>query len=136
MKIDINPLEQYVKRAERRINAHMVVTAQDLAHAHKRRMADYVNEGVFIDSDFAAAAKIEGMTPQELATLILAKPDTMMAAENRRRSFIVRIRQATTPKEIEAILAESGAPPHYDDVQVMGSPDHIGHRRIIPGSLL
>lgn len=115
MKISINPLEQLVKRAERRINFQKVVSAQDLAHDRKRQLAQEVLAGATASPEFQQAAAIEGVSVETLANTIASKPDVMMEAENRRRALIVRVRSAKSPEEIEQILNEEGIWPHHED---------------------
>jgi hypothetical protein len=115
MKIALNPLAQLKKRAERRINYHLTVTAQDLAHDRKRQLAQSVAAGGEPSAAFVEAAEIEGLAPQALAALILAKPDVMMALENVRRRLVVQVRAAKTAAEIETILADNNVPPHPAD---------------------
>lgn len=115
MKISINPLEQFVKRAERRINAQKVVSAQDLAHDRKRQLAQAVLAGAAPTYEFTRAAQLEGQTPMELALTIVGKRDVMMDRENERRALILRVRAAKTPEEIQRILDEEGIWPHHED---------------------
>ena len=112
MRIAIDPLDQFVKRAERRVNFHRVVTPQDLAHDRKRQLAQAVADGAAPSIAFAEAAGIEGLTPQALAAMIMAKPDVMMTAENARRRLIIQVRAAKTAAEIDQILADNNVPPH------------------------
>ncbi|MCK1543437.1 hypothetical protein IVB12_16085 [Bradyrhizobium sp. 179] len=115
MRISINPLEQLVKRAERRINFQKVVSAQDLAHDRKRQLAQAVLAGAAPSPEFQQAAVIEGVSVETLAKTIVSKPDVMMEAENARRELIVRVRSAKTPEEIEQVLDEEGIWPHHED---------------------
>ena len=115
MRIVIDPLAQLVKRAERRINFHCTVTAQDAAHDRKRQLAHAVASGQLPSAEFARAAEIEGLTPAALAAVILAKPDVLIARDNDRRALVVRVRAAKTAAEIAAILAGAAIPPHPAD---------------------
>lgn len=113
MKISINPMAQLVKRAERRINFHKTVTAQDLAHDRKRQLAQAVADGATPTAEFANAAALEGVSPAALAATILAKPDVMMARENERRALILKVRGAASPAELDAVMAN--IPNHPED---------------------
>ncbi len=115
MKLTIDPMDQVRKRAERRVNFHRVVSAQDLAHDHKRRLAAAVAAGGEPTPEFSRAAAIEGTSVAGLAAIILAKPDAVMACENARRALILRIRAAATAEQIAAILDEAGIGPHPAD---------------------
>lgn len=101
MKINLNPLDQVVKKAERRINIHRCVSLQDLAHDRKRQMAA---AGPPWSSEFVAAATLEGIAADALARVILSKPDVMMIAENERRALILQIRAAKTAAEVAALM--------------------------------
>jgi hypothetical protein len=115
MKISINPLDQFIKRAERRINFQKVVSAQDLAHDRKRQLAEAVLAGAEPTAEFQHAAEIEGVTVETLASVIVSKPDVMMAVENARRQLIIQVRSAKSPAEIEQILDANEIWPHSED---------------------
>lgn len=115
MKIKLNPMEQLVKRAERRINFHKAVSAQDLAHDRKRQLAKAVMAGSSPTLEFEQAARIEGKTPQELAALIMSKPDVMMQRENSRRELVMKVRAAKTPEELQNILDTHAVNWHPED---------------------
>ncbi|WP_407122733.1 hypothetical protein [Bradyrhizobium sp. STM 3561] len=115
MKIRLNPLDQVVKKAERRINIAFMVTPQDLAHDRKRTLAQAVIEGAAPSEGFVQAAAIEGLSTADLARLIVAKPDVMMQRENARRAVIVQLRAAKTASEVDAILDRNGINSHSMD---------------------
>lgn len=115
MKIKIDPMTQLRLRAERAVNFHCVVTAQDLAHDRKRQLARWVFTGGEPSDEFVAAAAIEGKTPRQLAAAIVTKPDVMMERENARRALIVAIRAAPSPEALRALLDASAIPEHPGD---------------------
>ncbi|MCP1852781.1 MULTISPECIES: hypothetical protein [unclassified Bradyrhizobium] len=115
MKLSISPLVQEKKRAERRINAFLMVDGHDVAHSRKHMLALAVQSGAAPTVEFEEAAKIEGKTAQELAAIILAKPDDLMIKENKRRALLVAARNAQTLEELNKILEDSGVPAHYED---------------------
>jgi hypothetical protein len=115
MKIQINPMPQLILRAERRINFYKVARLQDFAHDRKRQLAQAVLAGEAPTDEFVRAAEIEGIDVETLAGVIVSKPDVMMEAENARRELIVRVRAATTPAELEQILAEANVGKHPAD---------------------
>ncbi|ODM77807.1 hypothetical protein [Bradyrhizobium elkanii] len=115
MKISISPLVQEKKRAERRINTFLMVDGHDVAHARKHMLALSVQGGAAPTAEFEEAARIEGKTAQELAAIILAKPDDLMVKENRRRGLIVAVRNARTLEELHKILTDNSVPAHYED---------------------
>src|SRR4051812_24491916 len=106
MKLKLNPMDQVVKRAERRINLHRVASTQDLAHDRKRQIAQAVLAGIEPPPEFQQAAEIEGVSVEALANIIVSKPDVLMMAENGRRTMIVAVRKAKSPQEVDAILAD------------------------------
>ena len=69
------------------------------AHAQKREWARAR------DPRLQAEADLRGMTLDELAALILTKPDELAAREALRIAIMVKIDKATTPAELEAITA-------------------------------
>ena len=69
------------------------------AHAQKREWASAR------DPRLQAEADLRGMTLDELAALILTKPDELAAREALRIAIMVKIDKATTPAELEAITA-------------------------------
>lgn len=115
MKITISPLVQEKKRAERRINAFLMVDGHDVAHARKHMLALSVQNGGAPSAEFEEAARIEGKTAQELAAIILAKPDDLMIKDNKRRSLLVAARNAQTLEELNKILEDNSVPAHYED---------------------
>lgn len=115
MKIKLNPLDQVVKKAERRINMAFMVTPQDLAHDRKRALAQAVADGAPPSDGFVQAAAIEGLAPAGLAALIIAKPDLLMQRENARRAIIVQLRAAKSAAEVDAILERNGINSHSMD---------------------
>ena len=117
MKLNINPMEQLIKRAERRINLHCAVSNQDLAHDRKRTLAyeHMKSSKKDVHEGFAQAAKLEGCSVKELAEKIISKPDVLMEKENARRKLILKVRAAQTPQELETIMTENKIPPHFAD---------------------
>jgi hypothetical protein len=115
MKISINPMAQIVKRAERRINLNRIPSPIHAAHDRKRREAEQVLAGKEPTIEFFQAAGIEGLSATELAKRIVAKPDSLMQADNERRKLILRVRNAKTAQEIESILQEEGIFAHPGD---------------------
>jgi hypothetical protein len=71
----------------------------DQAHAQKREWAKAR------DPRLQAEADLRGMTLDDLAALILTKPDELAAREALRVAIMVKIDKATTPAELEAITA-------------------------------
>ncbi|UGY14577.1 MULTISPECIES: hypothetical protein [Bradyrhizobium] len=115
MRIQIAPLVQEKKRAERRVNTFLMVDGHDVAHARKHMLALSVQNGAAPTAEFQEAARIEGKTAQELAAVILAKPDELMVKENKRRGLIVAVRNARSLTELNKILADNSVPAHYED---------------------
>lgn len=117
MRLKINPLDQFVKRAERRINFHCSTNGQDVVHDRKRTEAKAIVAGVTPSAEFEEAAEIENMTTLDLAKLIASKSDDLMIKENKRRTMIVAVRAAKTVDEVNAILDANNVPPHFEDIK-------------------
>lgn len=81
---------------------------QDHEHTLKRTAAQQVDSGLPASPEFTAAAAIEGLTPQTLATVILAKPDDVMVRANNRRTVILQAKRAATPDELQTIITAAG----------------------------
>jgi hypothetical protein len=67
------------------------------AHAEKRRWAE-AN-----DVRLKPEADLRGISVADLSALILSKPDELAEREARRMQIKQRIRDATTPQELDAI---------------------------------
>jgi hypothetical protein len=110
MKITLNPIASLLARAEQRVKVHYFPDSLDLVHDRKRALAESVLAGIAPTQEFIEAAVIEGLSPQALAAVIVAKPDAMMARENARRAVVVKLRQVTTSADLDRILVEEGVP--------------------------
>lgn len=73
-------------------NAH-----RDVAHAQKRQWA------ATNDARLQPEADLRGLTVEELAALILSKPDEPAARELRRQTKLAAIAASKTPAELDAI---------------------------------
>jgi hypothetical protein len=104
MKID--GMKAHRESAEAIVNGALYPTTLDLVHAAKRASAQAAVES----AEFAAAAEIEGLSPQALRDVILSKPDDIIAKDNKRRRLIVAIRKAKTTAEVDEILSSAGFP--------------------------
>jgi hypothetical protein len=71
----------------------------DQAHAQKREWARAR------DPRLQAEADLRGMTLDELAAMILTKPDELAEREAQRIAIMVKIDKATTPADLEVITA-------------------------------
>jgi hypothetical protein len=111
MKIVVTPLPKLLEQAEGRVNGDFYPQGQDLAHDRKRQTALAVIAGATPSAEFQQAAQIEGLTVETLASLIVAKPDALMARENARRQVIVRLRAAKNSAELDQILQDAGVRP-------------------------
>lgn len=108
MKLD--PLPAKKKQVEELVNKHFPWSFgyRDMAHMHKRNLALEVMRGKQPTEDFVQAAQVENMTPEDLAALIVTKPDLAMQKENERRKRIIRTRNAKSLDELRSILDEIG----------------------------
>ena len=115
MKVTIRTLPLMQRLAEERVESHfsalaLDVTGKQAEHAMKRRAAEHVRDGEDPPEWFVEAAKIEGISPVDLAALILSKPDTTAYNAIARRRAIVRVRQAKSQEDLERILDEERIP--------------------------
>lgn len=78
---------------------------RDHAHASKRSIAGLVVAGGAPTPEFTAEATARGATPTDLANLILSKPDGHAGRELVRQKMMLKIECASTPAEIDGILA-------------------------------
>jgi hypothetical protein len=104
VSVTIDPMPALREAKKERVNAAFnewaASTAHvDQAHAQKREWAKAR------DPRLQAEADLRGMTLDDLAALILSKPDELAAREAKRIAIMVKIDKATTPAELEAITA-------------------------------
>ncbi|WP_370095748.1 hypothetical protein [Bradyrhizobium yuanmingense] len=91
-KIDLHLSEQAQHRAHR-----------ELAHAAKRVAAQQLLAGE-PNTDLDFEASLRGITPLELAQVIVSKPNTLMQRENQRQAAFAEIAAATLPAQLDAIV--------------------------------
>jgi hypothetical protein len=104
VSVIIDPMPVLREAKKERVNAAFndwaASTAHvDQAHAQKREWASAR------DPRLQSEADLRGMTLDDLAALILSKPDDLAAREAKRIAIMVKIDRATTPAELEAITA-------------------------------
>jgi hypothetical protein len=104
VSVIIDPMPALREAKKERVNAAFndwaASTAHvDQAHAQKREWASAR------DPRLQAEADLRGMTLEQLAALILSKPDELAAREAKRVAIMVKIDQAATPAELETITA-------------------------------
>ncbi len=114
MKVRLNPLAAQKQEAEDRVNSVFNRIAflnvhRDMAHQRKREEARKVLQENEHQPVFAAEAKRTGKSIQELATVILDKPDEFAEREDKRRLMIEQIRSATSEDVIADVLSTIGA---------------------------
>ena len=113
MKITIDPMPALRQGAENKINEHFSRLAslsvqQEQEHSIKRAEAQRVATGQQASVEFAGAAALEGLSINDLANLVLGKPDEVMTRANTRRTLILAVRKTTVPSELEQILDPLG----------------------------
>jgi hypothetical protein len=113
MKITFDPMAALRQAAEDKIEGIFNVEAtlnihRDQEHAAKRQAAKAQLYGEKSDH-LEAEAKLTGTTVDDLARVILSKPDNVLARGLRRRRALVGVRSAKTPAEIDTVLKELGA---------------------------
>lgn len=116
-KICLDPMPALREVAETRANAHFNAVAagsaqQDQEHKRKREIAQDVmeNGGQSVPEAFQAEANLMGLSVEELAAIIIGKPDAVIERGLQRRSLILSIRSATSPAQITALLEGAGIP--------------------------
>jgi hypothetical protein len=113
MKITVDPMVALRKTAEDKIEGIINAEAslnlyRDQEHAAKRLAAKAVISGD-ASHHLQAEAEMTGTTVEELARVILSKPDNVLERGLRRRKALMAVRHAKTPAEIDAVLKELGA---------------------------
>lgn len=115
MKIVLNALPGQKTAAVAKVNAYFAAAAasvamQEAAWLRKREVASSILSGAdTAPAEFTQEAALRGITTAELARLILSKADPAELAdarEFRRQRALLAIDAATTPAELDAILAE------------------------------
>ncbi len=115
MRVSLDPFPDRKRAAIARVNAHFValgasVAMQESAWNRKRDIARrHGNDRTY---DFDAEARLRGLSSDELADLILSKPDPAALADARelqRQTALLAIDAAKTPAELDTVLAELGA---------------------------
>jgi hypothetical protein len=113
VKISIDPMPAYRDGAAVKVNAHFTNLAslsamQESAWKRKREIARAVKAGDCAGMAIAKEAELRGLTPAQLADLILSKLDPMTLADARelqRQTALLAIDAAKTPAELNSILA-------------------------------
>lgn len=116
-KLRLDPMPALREVAETRANAHFNAVAagsaqQDQEHKRKREIAQDVleNGGQSAPEAFQAEAQLMGMSVEELASVIIGKPDAVLERGLQRRTLILSIRSAKDPAHISALLEGAGIP--------------------------
>lgn len=113
MKISINPTGKFSALAQDAVNTFFnrqanVMIQRDQEHSAKRVIAKIVLAGGDATAEFTSEATLTGVTIQELATTVLAKPDEVMARALLRRTAIIGIRNASSVDQIKTVLTTAG----------------------------
>jgi hypothetical protein len=100
----LDPMPALRQAAEDRVDAafnamRAQVSHVEAAHAQKRLWA------ATCDPRLKPEADLRAMTVEQLAEVILTKPDELAAREARRIALKLRIRFAATPQDLDAITA-------------------------------
>jgi hypothetical protein len=109
-------MDERRERAESFVNERINIQAIQSAHQdHEYKIKREIAINLIADNtasvpqEFNDEAALMKITPIELAKLIVAKPDNVLARGLRRRADVLAIRNANTPGEIEAILLKYSA---------------------------
>lgn len=120
-KISLDPMPRLREVAEARVNSHFNASAaqnaqQDQEHRRKREIAQQVETDGAAMAPFAFAeeARLMGVSVEDLAALVLTKPDTVLERGLARRSVILLIRSATSPAALNLVLENAGIPKPMD----------------------
>ena len=110
VKATVNVMSAVKASAVDKVNAMFNTAAvtmvhRDAAYASKRSIAKAVMAGGAPPAEFATEATLRSMTPTDLATLILSKPDLTARRELARQKMMLKIEQATTLWQVDAVLA-------------------------------
>jgi hypothetical protein len=113
VKITIDPMLALRQAAEDKIEGIFNVEAslnihRDQEHAAKRQAAKAQLNGEKSDH-LEAEAKMTGTRADDLARVILSKPNNVLERGLRRRQALVAVRTANSPAEIDRVLKELGA---------------------------
>ena len=76
---------------------------RDMAHAAKRIEAQAIVGGAVASAEFAAEAELRGITPLELANVVLSKPNEAAQRELRRQQIHALIEAAKTEPELNFV---------------------------------
>ena len=110
MKVSFDPTIEMRKEAKRRMNVGFNnLAAQNLhtdhAYAHKRAVAKDIKRGSEAPSHIVQEAALRGISLEDLADLILSKPNIMAERELLRQQMSQRIEQASF-EELSQFLKE------------------------------
>jgi hypothetical protein len=116
MRVLLDPFPERKAAAVAAVNAHFVALAasvamQEAAWKRKREIARGVKAGDWAGMAIAKEAELRGISPAQLADLILSKPDPATLADARelnRQTALLAIDAAKTPSELETILSGLG----------------------------
>jgi len=108
MRLALDPMPVLRLAARDKVDLHFSEQAQrrshrELAHAAKRTAAQQLLAGE-INTDLDFEAGLRGITPLDLARIIVSKPNTLMQRENMRQAAFAEIAAATLPAELDAIV--------------------------------
>lgn len=105
MKIALDPMPAERARAVNKVNAYFNSLARphlDAAHAMKRQVASEPISGA--PAWFIQEADMRGITPTDLADLVLSKPDTLAERELARQCALRAIDAARTPADLSRVV--------------------------------
>ena len=99
--------------AEQKINSHFMVISSlsvhlDAEHALKRQISEMIaaDENYEPPQEFKDEANLIGISTGDLAKIVLAKPNNVMARGLERRSAIISVRNASTPEQVDSVLSK------------------------------
>lgn len=113
MKIEIDPMKFLRLRAKAMINKSINAEANgrthiEAAHRAKRRQAETVLSGGPATVEFAGEAELRGISIEEFAQMIVAKPDELAERELDRQRALIAVDAATSRYDIERAMDDVG----------------------------
>lgn len=110
MRLNLDPMPALRAAATKAVNERFNEIAaaelqRDMAHRRKREIASAVQAGDEPPAEFTAEADLRGIAPEELASVVLAKPNAIDQRELARQTILLQIEASNTPADIEAAEA-------------------------------
>lgn len=111
MKLNLNPMTTLRESAIKKVNEHFnVLSAQNLhkdrARAQKRELAKRALSGADTFTLLEVEARIRNISAEDLANIIVSKPDDLYEREIQRQRVFKEIEETVSPDDIDVILSK------------------------------